>query len=428
MKTDINKLKYCELVDFCIKNKNIKKEEKNEIIEKLLSYKNYLDYPKYFAEIKWLYNEDRERFVQSVIDSNDSYTVYTFSTLLKYNLDVSKNVNELFMLYNSLYSFNNDDYTKSFIDNFFYLLERNINNIISKICDDKNYSLLMDLWIKYKNYLTDSTKMIVKNISESSSSYYMYKLLCDNIEGDNKSLLIKSICNLDDISYICDTIKLMSSNLSSDDINNIVSLYCRTLNFLIVKSLIQNNVSLSEKNIDLIIDGIFNELNKENIVYFAGMMHDNLTKKQVEKIIDLAVKTNDSELIYNLSKILKDRLDKENVSKVSRKMSKQENIYYVYEFLYEFKDKLSKEDKNKLVSKIVNSREMKLIVLVAVFVDVKLIEKLFKNKKELFIFAVGLNVFTIEEITKLKEKLDIKEEKPNMKNMPKKYKLKKKDK
>ena len=82
-------------------------------------------------------------------------------------------------------------------------------------------------------------------------------------------------------------------------------------------------------------------------------------------------------------------------------MSKQENIYYVYEFLYEFKDKLSKEDKNKLVSKIVNSREMKLIVLVAVFIDVKLIEKLFKSKKELFIFAVGLNAFTLEEITKL---------------------------
>lgn len=426
MKTNINKLKYYELLDFCIKNEDIEKEEKNEIIEKLLSYKNYLDYPKYFAEIKWLYSEDRERFVQSVIDSNDSYTVYAFSALLKYDLDISKNVFELSMLYNSLYSFNNDEYTKSFIDMYFDFFE--INSIVSRVCDDKKYSLLMDLWAKYKSYLTDSTKKIVKTISESSSSYYMYKLLCDDIESDDKSLLIKSICNLDDISYICDAIKLMGSNLSSDDIDNIVSLYCRTLNFLIVKSLIQNNVSLSEKNIDLIIDGIFNELNKENIVYFAGKMHDNLTKKQVEKIIDLAVKTNDSELIYNVSKILKDRLDKENVSKVSRKMSKQENIYYVYEFLYEFKDKLSKEDKNKLVSKIVNSREMKLIVLVAVFVDVKLIEKLFKNKKELFIFAVGLNVFTIEEITKLKEKLDIKEEKPNMKNMPKKYKLKKKDK
>ena len=93
-----------------------------------------------------------------------------------------------------------------------------------------------------------------------------------------------------------------------------------------------------------------------------------------------------------------------------------------------FKDKLSKEDKNKLVSKIVNSREMKLIVLVAVFIDVKLIEKLFKSKKELFIFAVGLNAFTLEELKKLKEKLDIKEEKPNIKNIPKKYKLKKKDK
>ena len=109
-------------------------------------------------------------------------------------------------------------------------------------------------------------------------------------------------------------------------------------------------------------------------------------------------------------------------------MSKQENVYYVYEFLCTFKDKLSKEDKNKLVSKIVNSKEMKLIVLVAVFIDVKLIEKLFKSKKELFIFAVGLNAFTLEELKKLKEKLDIKEEKPNIKNIPKKYKLKKKDK
>lgn len=426
MKTNINKLKYYELLDFCIKNEDIEKEEKNEIIEKLLSYKNYLDYPKYFAEINWLYTEDRQRFVQSVIDSNDSQTVYAFSALLKYDLDISKSVFELSMLYNSLYSFNNDEYTKSFIDMFFDFFD--INSIVSRVCDDKKYSLLMDLWTKYKSYLTDSTKKIVKTISESSSSYYMYKLLCEDIESDDKSLLIKSICNLNDISYICDTIKFMGSNLSGDDIDNIVSSYTRTLNFLIVKSLIQNNVSLSEKNINLIIDGIFNELNKENIVFFAGKMHDNLTKKQVEKIIDLAVKTNDSELIYNVSKILKDRLDKENVSKVSREMSKQENIYYVYEFLYEFKDKLSKEDKNKLVSKIVNSREMKLIILVAVFIDVKLIEKLFKNKKELFIFAVGLNVFTIEELKKLKEKLDITEEKPNMKNIPKKYKLKKKDK
>mgnify|MGYP007037723941 FL=1 len=426
MKTNINKLKYYELLDFCIKNEDIEKEEKNEIIEKLLSYKNYLDYPKYFAEINWLYTEDRQRFVQSVIDSNDSQTVYAFSALLKYDLDISKSVFELSMLYNSLYSFNNDEYTKSFIDMFFDFFD--INSIVSRVCDDKKYSLLMDLWTKYKSYLTDSTKKIVKTISESSSSYYMYKLLCEDIESDDKSLLIKSICNLNDISYICDTIKFMGSNLSGDDIDNIVSSYTRTLNFLIVKSLIQNNVSLSEKNIDLIIDGIFNELNKENIVFFAGKMHDNLTKKQVEKIIDLAVKTNDSELIYNVSKILKDRLDKENVSKVSREMSKKENIYYVYEFLYEFKDKLSKEDKNKLVSKIVNSREMKLIILVAVFIDVKLIEKLFKSKKDLFIFAVGLNVFTIEELKKLKEKLDITEEKPNMKNIPKKYKLKKKDK
>ena len=420
----IDKLNYYELLDFCTKNESISGKEKDEIIEKLLSYKNYLDYPKYFEEIKWLDSNDRRRFIESINDSGNSRIIYTFSISLKNNLYA----NEVYMLFNILYSLKNDDYIKNFINDFISLLEKNLDNIILKICDDKNYSLLMDLWTKYKSYLTDFTKKIVKTISESSSSYYMYKLLCDDIEIDDKSLLIKSICNLDDTSYICDTIKLMGSNLSSDDIDNIVSSYTRTSNFLIVKSLIQNNVNLSEENIDLIINCIFKEINKENIIYFTNNMQDSLTKKQVEKIIDLAVKTNDSELIYNVSKILKNRLDKENISKVSKNMSKQENIYYVYEFLCEFKDKLSKEDKNKLVSKIVNSKEMKIIILVAVFIDVKLIEKLFKSKKELFIFAVGLNAFTLEEIKNIKEKLDIKEEKPNMKNIPKKYKLKKKDK
>ena len=38
MKIDINKLKYYELLDFCIKHEDIEKKEKNQIIEKLLDY------------------------------------------------------------------------------------------------------------------------------------------------------------------------------------------------------------------------------------------------------------------------------------------------------------------------------------------------------------------------------------------------------
>lgn len=177
MKTNIDKLDYYELLKFCTENDKISNNEKNKIIEKLLDYKKYLDYQKYFEEIKWLDANDRKRFIESISSSNDSQIIYVFSISLKNNLYAD----EVYMLFNSLYNFNNDDCTKSFIDNFFSFLERNINNIISKICDDKNYSLLMDLWTKYKNYLTDSTEMIVKTISESSSSYYMYKLLCDNI-------------------------------------------------------------------------------------------------------------------------------------------------------------------------------------------------------------------------------------------------------
>ena len=162
LKTNIDKLDYYELLKFCTENDKISNNEKNKIIEKLLDYKKYLDYPKYFEEIKWLDANDRKRFIESISSSNDSQIIYVFSISLKNNLYAD----EVYMLFNSLYNFNNDDCTKSFIDNFFFFLERNINNIISKICDDKNYSLLMDLWTKYKNYLTDSTEMIVKTISE----------------------------------------------------------------------------------------------------------------------------------------------------------------------------------------------------------------------------------------------------------------------
>ena len=172
MKTNIDKLDYYELLKFCTENDKISNNEKNKIIEKLLDYKKYLDYPKYFEEIKWLDANDRKRFIESISSSNDSQIIYVFSISLKNNLYAD----EVYMLFNSLYSFNNDDYTKSFIDNFFYFLEKNIDNIISKICDDKNYSLLMDLWTKYKSYLIGCTKTIVKTISEIDDVYFVTQI------------------------------------------------------------------------------------------------------------------------------------------------------------------------------------------------------------------------------------------------------------
>ena len=110
MKTNIDKLDYYELLKFCTENDKISNNEKNKIIEKLLDYKKYLDYPKYFEEIKWLDANDRKRFIESISSSNDSQIIYVFSISLKNNLYAD----EVYMLFNSLYNFNNDDYTKSF--------------------------------------------------------------------------------------------------------------------------------------------------------------------------------------------------------------------------------------------------------------------------------------------------------------------------
>ena len=46
-----------------------------------------------------------------------------------------------------------------------------------------------------------------------------------------------------------------------------------------------------------------------------------------------------------------------------------------------------------------------------------------KDKRNLFICAFGLNVFTIKELNDIKKMLKLTEEKPNINDIPKKYKL-----
>ena len=92
-------------------------------------------------------------------------------------------------------------------------------------------------------------------------------------------------------------------------------------------------------------------------------------------------------------------------------------------FIYYNKSKVGFSLKNELISRIIKSNEMKFIILVAVFVDIKLVEQIFKDKKSLFICAFGLNVLTLQELKDIKKMLKLDEEKPNIDNIPKKYKL-----
>ena len=115
--------------------------------------------------------------------------------------------------------------------------------------------------------------------------------------------------------------------------------------------------------------------------------------------------------------------NKEMVSSVGKSLSQMNSVYYMYKYLCEFKDIMPVSLKNELISRIIKSNEMKFIILVAVFVDIKLVEQIFKDKKSLFICAFGLNVFTLQELKDIKKMLKLDEEKPNIDNIPKKYKL-----
>lgn len=421
MKKSISELNYSELLNYA-NNNYLSDSEKDEVVDILINFRKYSEYNVYFLTITWLNTNQREKLINSLLENCSEKVIYNFSVSLGNKLYES----EVNYIFDKIYEFNDEDYVFMYIKEFFNVLKDNIDSIINKICKDSNYSLLFRVAKEYHESLESKIDYIASVISKSQSGYYMNQMLTYNISDSSKSLLLEEICKLDDDFNISGAITYLKNNLSNNDINNILSSYDRTLKHKIIESLLENSITvLSEENITSIIKIVFKTLNKDNIIYVISKLYDYLTDEQIKLIIDLSEKTNNPEILFNVSELLKDKIvkNKEMVSSVGKSLSQMNSVYYMYKYLCEFKDIMPVSLKNELISRIIKSNEMKFIILVAVFVDIKLVEQIFKDKKSLFICAFGLNVFTLQELKDIKKILKLEEEKPNIDNIPKKYKL-----
>ncbi len=383
MKKSISELNYSELLNYA-NNNYLSDSEKDEVVDSLINFRKYSEYNVYFLTITWLNTNQREKLINSLLENCSEKVIYNFSVSLGNKLYES----EVNYIFDKIYEFNDEDYVFMYIKEFFNVLKDNIDSIINKICKDSNYSLLF---------------RVAKEYHESLESKIDY-----------------------DDFILRDAITYLKNNLSNNDINNILSSYDRTLKHKIIESILENSITvLSEENITSIINIVFKTLNKDNIIYVISKLYDYLTDEQIKLIIDLSEKTNNPEILFNVSELLKDKIvkNKEMVSSVGKSLSQMNSVYYMYKYLCEFKDIMPVSLKNELISRIIKSNEMKFIILVAVFVDIKLVEQIFKDKKSLFICAFGLNVFTLQELKDIKKMLKLDEEKPNIDNIPKKYKL-----
>lgn len=421
MKKSISELNYNELLNY-VNNNDLSDSEKDKVIDILINFRKYSEFNFYFLTITWLNTNQREKLINSLLQNCNEKVIYSFSVSLKNKLNES----EVNYIFDKIYEFNDEDYVFMYIKEFFNVLKDNIDRIIEKISKDNNYSLLFRVTKEYHDYLDSKINFIASVISKSQSGYYMNQMLTYNISDSSKSLLLEEICKLDDEFNIRNAIIYLKNNLSNNDINNILSSYDRTLKHKIIESLLENSITiLSEENITSIIKIVFKTLNKDNIIYVISKLYDYLTDEHIKLIIDLSEKTNNPEILFNVSELLKDKIvkNKEMVSSVGKSLSQMNSVYYMYKYLCEFKDIMPVSLKNELISRIIKSNEMKFIILVAVFVDIKLVEQIFKDKKSLFICAFGLNVFTLQELKDIKKILKLEEEKPNIDNIPKKYKL-----
>lgn len=418
-KINIDEYDYNEIYEMLVGNKSIDNLDRSKLIEKLLTYKNYNYYYEYMNNIPNLNEKEREMIINSILSTNNESIIYHFTS----NLVIKLTKNEFNMILEKLFELG---FYLPFIKNNIEILKDNIDEIINNICTKETYSNIFDFTIEFYDYLPSNIDIIIDKIIESKSAFYTYKILSIVTNKVYKEKLTDSLCKLCDVEYLCSTIILVKNSLSEENIKDILSLYKETKEFKIIKTLIENAVSnLTDDNIKYIICNVFETNDKDKIEYIINNLFDRLTKEHIDLIIKYAIKTDDINILLDVSKMLIDKLDKEQIKKIADLILITGDVKTLYIFLDTFNFKLEKEEKNKFIREIINRKEIKFIILICVYIDISLTKSLFGSNKKLFVYAALANVFTLDELNKIKNELNIESKKPNYDNLPKKYTYKK---
>ena len=124
---------------------------------------------------------------------------------------------------------------------------------------------------------------------------------------------------------------------------------------------------LSSQNVIKLVDTLIASGKVLELVEFANVCK-TLPESKFDEIINIVLNSNHVSSMYTLAKIYYDRYNKIN---------------------------------KKLVTEILNSKEMKYICLVALYIDNKLIYKLFNNVNSMYQYMCGSGYYSTNELSKI---------------------------
>lgn len=305
----------------------------------------------------------------------------------------------------------------------FQLSEKNISEIVNKISEKNCIKSLICILKDFNNILCHDDIINIINVIfeiDSNEAYIPEVISLINFEllsDDDVMSIIVKICSLKNESCISDSIINIANNLSSKQSNYLVhkldekyKLNKRICNILLTMYVCKlNRVSIS-----IIVKSVCKIGNDKDIIFISKQLKGVIDNDDITEIINAICKEKVPCSILETSRILKDYLRSDSIKLCANTLCKIRNIEFLYKFLLEFNDKLDEKTKLQIKQVILQSMEYKYIILLAVLIDIALISMLFERVDDLYIFIVTSGLFTVEEISLIKEKLNIKNVEPNV--------------
>lgn len=419
--------------------------------ECITSIKFWSDLEKISLMICALDNSDKDGIYQLIFDVRNNFNSEEFYIIVRQlcldkEFDIILNiVNDLNYLLSKdaiidiveLMTMYDDPYELlSFIIKIYNQLSENqLSALISKLCDIGNASVILDAIEKLPNISEDDYKECIITILETKNEVFINRLLdginLDILSSDDILYIIYEICGLKNVDCILNMIIKFIGYLNENHVYELVK--CADENGILtlqVLAVINKRYFdlLNEDSINIILKSAIKSKNHSYISYVADVYKDKLTPTQISDYIDGTNSIGESLIIIKVITSLNDKLSSKDIEKVGFKLCDIGCAIHIYQFSSMFYDRIeNKKLKERIILKMLELREIKYIILMAVFIEISLIDKLFKNASELCLFAISSKLFDSVEIEQIKKKLNVIPEEPNIDGAVEYLKARKKD-
>ena len=275
-----------------------------------------------------------------------------------------------------------------------------------------------------KNIDEKARKKKIRNLIKLKSSEEIYMFLNNNkdLEESDITRLINVLCMQKDMYYICKTCKIITIN--GNNLSNLIDIVIEAKNIPYIKELLttmQNrNYSINKicflkdphliyeilsysssfigkENVNKLINKLC-EMKEYRYIVKTGSI-EKLSSQNVTKLADTLIASGKILELVEFTSVC-ELLPESKFDEIVNIVIKSDYIPSMYTLAKTYHDRYNKINK-KLVTEILNSKEIKYICLVALYIDNKLIYKLFNNVNSMYQYMCGSGYYSTNELSKI---------------------------